>query len=183
MTDGDESTAGASDGAVAPPGETDGLALSNPGLIAAAVAAVVAFAAVAPASWLATAAAGAGTVVVLVGARRGRRALVRAGAVALAAGSLLAGLDGAAPVATALGAWGALVAWDAAAYALAVDAQVGAAADRGVTVAHVRDATLVGAAGLAVAAVAFLAGSGATPAAAGVAAVAAVALVLALVLD
>ncbi|WP_227132648.1 DUF7519 family protein, partial [Halorubellus salinus] len=94
-----------------------------------------------------------------------------------------AGLGGAAPVATALGAWGALVAWDAASYALAVDQAVGTAADRGVALAHVRDATLVGAVGLAVAAAAFLAGAGGTPVVAVVAVVAAVALVLALVLD
>ncbi|WP_323674475.1 hypothetical protein [Halorubellus sp. PRR65] len=179
---GEESTAPV-EGAVAPPGETRGLAATNPGFVVAALTAVVAFAAVAPASWLATTAAGSGTLVLVAGARRGSRPLVSAGSVALAAGSPLAGLGGATPVATALGAWAALVAWDAATYALAVDAQVGAVVDRGVALAHVRDATLVGAAGLAVAATAFLAGAGGAPVVAGVAAVAAVALVLALVLD
>jgi hypothetical protein len=168
---------------VAPPGESRGLAATNPGFVAAALAAVVAFAATAPASWLATAAGGVGALALLAGARRGRGPLVRAGSVALASGSVLAGLGGAAPVATALGAWAALVAWDAASYALAVDAQVGTAAERAVALAHVRDATLVGALGLAVAATVFLAGAGATTLVAGVAIVAAVALVLALVLD
>jgi hypothetical protein len=109
--------------------------------------------------------------------------VVRAGSVGLAAAAVVAGLEGAAPLAAGLGALATLVAWDAATYALAVAAQVGAAADDRVVLAHVRDGTLAGAAGLGVATAAFLAGTGASALVAGVAAAAAIALVLALALD
>jgi len=127
--------------------------------------------------------AAAGALAVAAGSLRGNRGVVRAGSVGLAAAVVVAGLDGAAPLATGLGALATLVAWDAATHALAVATQVGAAADDAVVLAHVRDGTLVGAAGLGVAAVAFLAGTGASALVAAVAAIAAIALVLALALD
>jgi hypothetical protein len=177
----DKSDAGG--GSVAPPGESPGLAPSNPGFVAASLAAAVAFVGVAPGSWLAAAVAGGGALALAAGALRGSRAVVRAGSVGLAAAVVLAGLEGAAPLVTGLSALAAVVAWDAVTHALAVTAQVGAAADDGVVLAHVRGGTLVGAGGLGVAAVAFLAGTGASALAAGVAVVAAIALVLALALD
>lgn len=180
--DGDATPDGAG-GGVAPPDESAGLAPSNPGFVAAALASVVAFATVAPGSWVAAVAAAGGALALAAGSLRGGRAVVRAGSVGLAAAVILAGLEGAAPLATGLGALATVVAWDAATHALTVAAQVGTAAEEGVVLAHVRDATLVGGAGVGVATVAFLAGTGASPLVAGAAAVAAIALVLALALD
>jgi hypothetical protein len=171
------------EGGVTPPDASAGLALTNPGLVVATFASVVAFAAVAPGSWVAAAASTGGALAVAAGSLRGNRVVVRAGSVGLAAAVVVAGLEGAAPLVTGLSALATFVAWDAATYALAVAAQVGAAADHAVVLAHVRDATLVGAAGLGVAAAAFLASTGASTLVAGVAAVAAIALVLALALD
>uniref|UniRef100_UPI001D05E84C hypothetical protein n=1 Tax=Halorubellus salinus TaxID=755309 RepID=UPI001D05E84C len=65
MTDDEAAVAG--ERTVAPPRESGGLAGTNPGFVAAALAAVVAFAATAPASWLATAAAGGGALALVTG--------------------------------------------------------------------------------------------------------------------
>ena len=170
-------------GGVAPPDESAGLAPTNPGFVAGALASVVAFAAVAPGSWVAATAAASGALALAGGSLRGNRGVVRAGTVGLASAVVVAGLEGAAPLATGLSALATVVAWDAATYALAVAAQVGGVADDAVVLAHVRDGTLVGAAGLGVVAVAFLAGTGASALVAAVAAIAAIALVLALALD
>jgi hypothetical protein len=160
----------------------EGVAPSDPAFVVGAAAAVVAFAAVASFSWLATAAAGVGTLALVGGARRGSSAWVRAGSVALAAASVLAGLDGAPVLAVGVGAWAAFVAWDATAYALDAAAQVGAGTSTRVALGRVLDATAVGGLGVVVAAGGFIFGTTGGSALAGVAAFAALALVLALAL-
>lgn len=147
-----------------------------------ALAAVVAVLAVVAYSWLGTAAAVVGAVALAVGAWQDRRGVVRAGVTVLAAGVVLAGVEGAPPLAVGLGTWGALVAWDATSYATTVSDHVGDAAAHAVQLGHVRRSVLVGAAGLAVGALAFTVGTTGTAAFAGIATVAAVALALALAL-
>jgi len=146
-------------------------------------AAAVAFAAVAAYSWLAAAAAGLGAGALGVGGVRDRRPLVRVGAGVLAASTVLAGVEGAPPLAVGVGAWAALVAWDATTYGLDVAGQAGGGAARDVQARRAGASALVGVAGLAVGAGGFLAGTSGAAALAGAAGVAAVALVLALALD
>jgi hypothetical protein len=82
------------------------------------------------------------------GARAGRRDLVGGGAVALFAGTLLAGALGASPAALVIAAGAALVAWDAAEHAIGLGEQVGRRADAGRAVAvHVAGGGLLVAVG------------------------------------
>lgn len=146
-------------------------------------AAVVTFAAVAAYSWLATATAVFGAIALAAGGRRGYAPLRRAGAFALASAPLAAGVAGAPPLAVAVGAWSAIVAWDATAYGRGLHVQVGAAAVRPVQLRRVRTVALVGVLGVVVGGGAFLAGARGQVALGGVAVLAATALVLALAFD
>ena len=166
-------------GAASGPGRSP----TDPAFALGVLAAMVSFAAVAAYSWVGLAVGAVGTVALAAGGYLGSTAAVRAGSAGLAAASVLGGLGGAPPLAVGLGAWSALVAWDATTYALVLADHVGDATDRGTALAHVRDATLVGAGTVVVAAGAFLVGTTGARALAGVAAVAAVALALALALD
>lgn len=69
-----------------------------------------------------------GAVALLVGVSRGRRRWVRAGAVGLYLGVLIAGLNGAPALLLAVGTVGAVVAWDGAEQTVDVGSHLGAAA-------------------------------------------------------
>jgi hypothetical protein len=78
-----------------------------------------------------------GLVVLLLGVSRTDRRWVRAGALGLYAGVLLAGMTGAPAALLALGTVGAVVAWDGAAQAVALGRHLGPASGRGrPTVVH-----------------------------------------------
>lgn len=143
-------------------------------------AAVVTITAVASYSWLAAATACVGTLCLVLARYRATARLVQAGASGLAAATILAGVEGAPPLAVGVGAWSALVAWDATTYGASVVATVGSASTTGVQLRHVRTGVLVGGVGLALGAISFLAGARAPVAVGALAVVAGLGFVLAL---
>jgi hypothetical protein len=155
------------------------------GAVVGVTAALVAFAAVGPYSWLTAATAGVGALALLAARFRGSEVFRRGGATSLALAPLLAGVAGAPPLAVGVGAWSALVAWDATAYGAGVLGQVGAASgtDPGVERRRARSSALVGAGALVLGGGAFLVGVRAPLAVGAFAVVAGVALVVALAID